>query len=330
VHGIQENHKGREVFLLFSSSLSIRDLKTCQFSKSTYNIFTNTYICFAVLKSQKSHKSKQDQSPDQSEKIISIDTKLYGDRLSVYQEKAVAFAEGEQIILNKRDKVLSDDGKSFTEVKNGYAGTINSIDGDGKIHATLEGDKKVIIDPQNNKYFDRGWAVTVYKSQGESRHNVIINGSGERTNRNEFYVAGSRSITDLHLYVDDKNQYMERSKIEQEKSSTFDHNDKNLSLNTDGRINITDLIFDRSSSKADRESDREINQKDELIIKTKDQSAKNYGRFDITDLIFDRSSSKADLESDREINLKDELIIKTKDQSAERLPAPSASMEVEI
>ena len=95
-------------------------------------------------------------------------------------------------------------------------------------------------------------------------------------------------------------------------------------------LNITDLIFDRSSSKADRESDREINQKDELIIKTKDQSAKNYGRFDITDLIFDRSSSKADLESDREINLKDELIIKTKDQSPERLPAPSASMEVEI
>ena len=143
-------------------------------------------------------------------------------------------------------------------------------------------------------------------------------------------MAGSRSITDLHLYVDDKNQYMERSKIEQEKSSTFDHNDKNLSLNTDGRIDITDLIFDRSSSKADRESDREINQKDELIIEMKDQSAKNYGRIDITDLIFDRSSSKADRESDREINLKDELIIKTKDQSPERLPAPSASMEMEI
>ena len=151
----------------------------------------------------------------------------------------------------------------------------------------MEGDKKVIIDPQNNKYFDRGWAVTVYKSQGESRHNVIINGSGERTNRNEFYVAGSRSITDLHLYVDDKNQYMERSKIEQEKSSTFDHNDKNLSLNTDGTINITDLIFDRSSSKADRESGWEINQKDEFNISTKEQSA-------------------------------------------ERLPAPSASMEIEI
>ena len=172
------------------------------------------------------NKNKQGQS----EKIISIDTKLYGDRLSVYQEKTVAFAEGEQIILNKRDKVLSDDGKSFTEVKNGYAGTINSIEHDGRIHATLEGNKKVIIDPQNNKYFDRGWAVTVYKSQGESRHHVIINGSGERTNRNEFYVAGSRSITDLHLYVDDKNQYIERSKIEQEKSSTFDHDDKNISL----------------------------------------------------------------------------------------------------
>jgi hypothetical protein len=186
-------------------------------------------------------------------------------------------------------------------------------------------------------------------------------------------VAGSRSITDLHLYVDDKNQYIERSKIEQEKSSTFDHHDKNLSLNTDGRINITDLIFDRSSSKADRESgleinqkgeliiemkdqsaknygrinitdlifehssskaDREsgleINQKNEVIIEMKDQSAKNYGRINITDLIFDHSSSKADRESDREINQKDEFIIKTKDQSPERLPAPSASMEVEI
>jgi conjugative relaxase-like TrwC/TraI family protein len=232
-------------------------------------------------------ENKQDQFPDQPGKIISIDTKLYGDRLSVYQKKTVALAEGEQIILNKRDKVLSGDGKSFTEVKNGYAGTINSIEHDGKIHATLEGDKKVIIDPQNNKYFDRGWAVTVYKSQGESCHNVIINGSGERTNRNEFYVAGSRSITDLHLYVDDKNQYMERSKIEQEKSSTFDHNDKNLSLNTDGRIEKDTINFDRSSSKADRESGLEINQKDEFIIETKEQSA-------------------------------------------ERLPAPSASMEIEI
>jgi conjugative relaxase-like TrwC/TraI family protein len=217
-------------------------------------------------------ENKQEQFPDQPGKIISIDTKLYGDRLSVYQEKAVAFAEGEQIILNKRDKVLSDDGKSFTEVKNGYAGTINSIDDDGKIHATLEGNKEVIIDPQNNKYFDRGWAVTVYKSQGESRHHVIINGSGERTNRNEFYVAGSRSITDLHLYVDDKNQYIERSKIEQEKSSTFDHNDKNLSLNTDSRIKKDTINFDHSLSKADRESGLEINQKGEFIIKTKDQS----------------------------------------------------------
>ena len=233
------------------------------------------------------NKNKQDQSLDQPEKIISIDAKLYGDRLSVYQEKAVAFAEGEQIILNKRDKVLSGDGKSFTEVKNGYAGTINSIEHDGKIHATLEGDKKVILDPDNNKYFDRGWAVTVYKSQGESRHNVIINGSGERTNRNEFYVAGSRSITDLHLYVDDKDQYIERSKIEQGKSSTFDHDDKNITLKTDSRIEKDTINFDRSLSKSDHESGLEINQNNELIIETKDQSA-------------------------------------------ERLPAPSASMEMEI
>jgi ATP-dependent exoDNAse (exonuclease V) alpha subunit len=232
-------------------------------------------------------ENKQDQFPDQPGKIISIDTKLYGDRLSVYQEKAVAFAEGEQIILNKRDKVLGGDGKSFTEVKNGYAGLINSFDDEGRIHATLEGDKKVIIDPQNNKYFDRGWAVTVYKSQGESRHNVIINGSGERTNRNEFYVAGSRSITDLHLYVDDKDQYIERSKIEQGKSSTFDHDDKNITLKTDSRIEKDAINFERSSSKSDRESGLEINQKNELIIEMKDQSA-------------------------------------------ERLPAPSASMEMEI
>jgi hypothetical protein len=45
---------------------------------------------------------------------------------------------------------------------------------------------------------------------------------------------------------------------------------------------------------------------------------------------FDHSLSKADRESDREINQKDEFIIETKEQSAERLPAPSASMEVEI
>jgi len=87
-------------------------------------------------------------------------------------------------------------------------------------------------------------------------------------------VAGSRSITDLHLYVDDKNQYIERSKIEQEKSSTFDHNDKNLSLNIDSRIKKDTINIDHSLSKADHESGLEINQKDEFIIETKEQSAK--------------------------------------------------------
>ena len=197
----------------------------------------NIIYCQIENKRNSSH-NKQNESLEQSGKIIAVDARLYGDRLSVYQEKTVAFAEGEQIILNKRDKVLSADGKSFTEVKNGYAGTINSIEHDGKIHATLEGNKKVILDPENNKYFDRGWAVTVYKSQGESRHNVIINGSCERTNRNEFYVAGSRSIDDLQLYVDDKNQYIERSKIEQEKSSTFDHKDKSLAVNLEIKNDI--------------------------------------------------------------------------------------------
>lgn len=197
----------------------------------------NIIYCQIENKRNSPH-DKQNQSAEQSEKIIAVDAKLYGDRLSVYQEKTVAFAEGEQIILNKRDKVLSADGKSFIEVKNGYAGTINSIEHDGKIHATLEGNKEVILDPENNKYFDRGWAVTVYKSQGESRHNVIINGSCKRTNRNEFYVAGSRSINDLQLYVDDKNQYIERSKIEQEKSSTFDHKDKSLAINLEIKNDI--------------------------------------------------------------------------------------------
>ncbi|PKN69150.1 MAG: hypothetical protein CVU54_11615 [Deltaproteobacteria bacterium HGW-Deltaproteobacteria-12] len=216
-------------------------------------------------------ENKRNPSPANTEKIIPVDPRLYGDRISVYQEKTLSFAEGEQIILNKRDKVLSADGKSFTEVKNGYAGTINSFDDHGRIQATLEGNKKVILDPENNKYFDRGWAVTVYKSQGESRHNVIINGSYERTNRNEFYVAGSRSTDDLQLYVDDKNQYIERSKIEQEKSSTFDHNEKNIALNTESIIEKDTINIERSLSKAARESGWEINQKNELIIEMKEK-----------------------------------------------------------
>jgi hypothetical protein len=80
---------------------------------------------------------------------------------------------------------------------------------------------------------------------------------------------------------------MERSKIEQEKSSTFDHDNKNITLKTDSRIEKDTINFERSSSKSDRESGLEINQKNELVIEMKDQSA-------------------------------------------ERLPAPSASMEMEI
>ncbi len=151
-----------------------------------------------------------------------IDLKEHGQNLAVYREKQQSFSQGEKVVFQKNDRSLG--------VKNGQTGTIESIDKDGRATVKMHDgqEKKINLSTQYN-YIDRGYAVTSYKSQGQTADRVIFHSvateksEGRGTNYNEAYVAATRGKHDLKIYTNDKQKFTEQMKVEQQKTSTLDY-----------------------------------------------------------------------------------------------------------
>ncbi|WP_353685425.1 MobF family relaxase [Thermodesulfovibrio sp. 3462-1] len=150
-------------------------------------------------------------------KTYQIDLRRDGDKLAVYAEKEQSFAKGERIVFQKNDRGL--------EVKNGQVGELKSIDADGRVTVKMQDgtEKKFNLVTQYN-YIDRGYAVTAYKSQGQTAERVIYHADTEKgVNYNEAYVALTRGKTDIRIYTDSKERFTEQMKNEVTKSSTLDY-----------------------------------------------------------------------------------------------------------
>lgn len=150
-------------------------------------------------------------------KEYDINLKRDGQNLAAYSEKQQSFARGDKVAFLKNDKSLN--------VKNGQIGEIKSIDRNGRAVIKMENgrDKTINLKTQYN-YIDHGYAVTDYKSQGQTSKEVIYHAdSSKGVNYNQAYVAMTRGKHDLKVYTDNKENFKEQMKHEQQKNSTLDH-----------------------------------------------------------------------------------------------------------
>ena len=104
-------------------------------------------------------------------------------------------AENDKIVFLKNDKNLN--------VNNGELATVKSIDEAGNITAIKENGDVVIFNPEEYKNFDMGYALTTYKSQGETVNKTLYSlnsGAYSENFEEKFYVAGTRSTDEIKIY----------------------------------------------------------------------------------------------------------------------------------
>jgi len=144
-----------------------------------------------------------------------IDLIKSGCDISTYEEQQDRFSEREKVLFTKNDSKL--------KVRNGQTGEILKIDDDGRLIIAMQDGSTRHIDPATYPYINHGDAVTTYKAQGMSQHNVIVNAPADALQTyNAMYVQATRGKYDLRVYTDSREKLIERVKIEQEKTSTLE------------------------------------------------------------------------------------------------------------
>jgi conjugative relaxase-like TrwC/TraI family protein len=148
---------------------------------------------------------------------IDINVAKNGNRIKAFQEKSVPLMPGDKIVFLKNDR--------FIKVQNGLTAEVKSIDKLGNIKAST-GNKDILFNIKHGyNYLDHGYAVTDYKSQGQTSKEVIFHANADKINSyNSFYVALTRGKDNVHVYTNDKNKLKEQVKKEVIKTSTLDHN----------------------------------------------------------------------------------------------------------
>lgn len=108
--------------------------------------------------------------------------------------KGKEFAVGDKIAVTKNDKDF--------DVKNGQTGSIEKIEGN-KITAKMESGEKREFDTDKFKHIDHAYAVTSYKSQGQTIDKVMVhhNTEGGRHGDRETYVNVTRAKEDVTVYT---------------------------------------------------------------------------------------------------------------------------------
>ena len=115
-------------------------------------------------------------------------TKKQAKCFGVFAKQDIAVAAGDWLSIQSN---LRDGPYQFT---NGERVKVASVNEQGGI---VLDDKRTI--PHNFKQFTHGYAVTSHKSQGQTVDEVII--SGDRMNRELFYVAASRGRTKITIFT---------------------------------------------------------------------------------------------------------------------------------
>jgi ATP-dependent exoDNAse (exonuclease V) alpha subunit len=150
-------------------------------------------------------------------KQIGVDLARGDVSFSVYERERRTFFEGEKIVFLKNNTTLN--------VTNGQTATIKSIGPRRIITAAIEDQQsEVKINLDFYPYVDRGYAVTVHKSQGQTAKDVIlVTDSKNPLNKTEtFYVSLTRAENNFSLYTDRPDVVKWQFKEAQPKTSTVE------------------------------------------------------------------------------------------------------------
>jgi len=158
----------------------------------------------------------------------SVSLTYHGNHISAFTEQTKEFASGDKIMFEKNDYLL--------DVKNGQTGHIESFE-NGVLSVVKDNGDTVNFNPQNYNYIDHGYAITVYKAQGQTCDTVqyITDSSDRMINAESFYVAMTRATDDIQIYTDNADKLASRAEIHENEHSLNDILD-----NKQTQENITD------------------------------------------------------------------------------------------
>ena len=158
-------------------------------------IIDKTYQMYTIKDIDKDKNILKLQAEDGEEKSFNL-TNKNKDNIHVYIEKDIEVAENDKIVFLKNDKNLN--------VSNGELATVKLIDEAGNITAVKDNNDVVIFKQEDYKNFDLGYALTSYKSQGETVNKTLYslnNDGGYSKNFEEkFYVVGTRSTDEIKIF----------------------------------------------------------------------------------------------------------------------------------
>lgn len=149
-----------------------------------------------------------------------LDLKEHGGDLQLYKQTSREFANGDKILFLKNDKGL--------EVKNGQTGYISGMNKNGTLQVKMDNGKELQFNPNTQyKYITHGYALTDYKSQGQTERHVIYHANAEKKNDvnfNQAYVGITRGKESVTIFTNDTEKLLKAVQAEQVKTSTLDHN----------------------------------------------------------------------------------------------------------
>jgi conjugative relaxase-like TrwC/TraI family protein len=121
--------------------------------------------------------------------------------VSVFREEMRSFSVGDRFQFTAPANEL--------KVANRELGTIENIDGDGRLRLKMDGGRTVELDPRKHLHLDHGYAMTSHSSQGQTAGRVLIHvdtelGAKDLLNSRMAYVSVSRGAHDAQLFTNDR------------------------------------------------------------------------------------------------------------------------------
>jgi ATP-dependent exoDNAse (exonuclease V) alpha subunit len=135
-------------------------------------------------------------------------------------DKQMKLTIGDKIVFTQNDYQKYPDN----EIRNGQRAEITSIT-DNEITYKNEAGKEFKIDTEEYPYIDYGYAMTTYKSQGQTFNKVVIDADTAIASLNDMrnaYVNITRCREDIKIYTDDKDYFKNLAQERRIEKDTMD------------------------------------------------------------------------------------------------------------